>query len=151
MDFKKYFPSQYKPNKNQEYILEELNKAWNLGKKYIIINAPTGSGKSIISKTIAQSAPDISATYRDFVDSGAIYDIEEDDVPDSLKEGTAILTVTKSLQDQYKKLFPEDTMLKGKSNYPCSMVPTLSSDLGPCVLNLSKRNSAFLVDNVNIS
>ena len=53
MDFKKYFPSQYKPNKNQEYILEELNKAWNLGKKYIIINAPTGSGKSIISKTIA--------------------------------------------------------------------------------------------------
>ena len=82
MDFKKYFPSQYKPNKNQEYILEELNKAWNLGKKYIIINAPTGSGKSIISKTIAQSAPDISATYRDFVDSGAIYDIEEDDVPE---------------------------------------------------------------------
>lgn len=82
-----------------------MNKAWNLGKKYIIINAPTGSGKSIISKTIAQSAPDISATYRDFVDSGAIYDIEEDDVPDSLKEGTAILTVTKSLQDQYKNCF----------------------------------------------
>lgn len=139
MDFKKYFPSQYKPNKNQEYILEELNKAWNLGKKYIIINAPTGSGKSIISKTIAQSAPDISATYRDFVDSGAIYDIEEDDVPDSLKEGTAILTVTKSLQDQYKKLFPEDTMLKGKSNYPCSMVPTLSSDLGPCVFEPEQK------------
>lgn len=139
MDFKKYFPSQYKPNKNQEYILEELNKAWNLGKKYIIINAPTGSGKSIISKTIAQSAPDISATYQDFVDSGAIYDIEEDDVPDSLKEGTAILTVTKSLQDQYKKLFPEDTMLKGKSNYPCSMVPTLSSDLGPCVFEPEQK------------
>ena len=151
MDFKKYFPSQYKPNKNQEYILEELNKAWNLGKKYIIINAPTGSGKSIISKTIAQSAPDISTTYQDFVDSGAIYDIEEDDVPDSLKEGTAILTVTKSLQDQYKKLFPEDTMLKGKSNYPCSMVPTLSSDLGLVFLNPSKRNFVFLAGNVNIS
>ena len=47
------FPPGYEPNDAQEYILSEMDKALSKGKKFIIINAPTGTGKSFIAKTLA--------------------------------------------------------------------------------------------------
>ena len=41
------FPVGAVPNDAQEYIIDEIEKAIALGKKFIIINAPTATGKKI--------------------------------------------------------------------------------------------------------
>ena len=47
------FPPEYEPNDAQEYILGKVDDALQKGYKYIMINAPTGTGKSFIAKTLA--------------------------------------------------------------------------------------------------
>lgn len=134
-----YFPADYKPNSQQAFILTELAKAKDKKLKYVIINAPTGTGKSHIAKTLANSIPEPNSTWKQFVSSGAIYDIEEDDISSSHQEGTAVLTMTKALQDQYFNLFDDGALLKGKSNYPCAMMPVLSCDIGPCAFEAEQK------------
>lgn len=129
-----YFPENYKPNSSQDFILTELNKAKLAGVKYIIINAPTGCGKSLISKTLSNSIGKVSDGYKDFVYDGSIYDMDEEEAMSFPTSGTAVLTMTKTLQDQYINLFSEDKCLKGKSNYQCNKTEDLSCDIGPCTL-----------------
>ena len=133
MNFESFFPVDYEPTSQQEFILHELNKAKANNYKYIIINASTGSGKSLIAKTISNYIGDTSEGYKEFVYSDAIFELEEDEVDTVPKEGSVILTMTKSLQDQYMNLFPECSCLKGKSNYPCMKNEEVSCDLGQCV------------------
>lgn len=140
INYLSYFPAEYKPNTQQVFVLNEIAKAKAKNLKYVVINAPTGSGKSFISKTLSNSIPEPSKNFVDFVDSGAIYDIEEEHVSSAEQEGTAVLTMTKALQDQYNNLFSDGVTLKGKSNYPCSMVPSLSCDLGPCTFDSSQKD-----------
>lgn len=131
INFLKSFPAGYTPNAQQELILSKLSEAYNNGKKYAIVNAPTGSGKSLVAKAMANSLGKLPQSYIDFVESGAIYD---DDI-DFGKHGTVVLTMTKALQDQYIGLFSDGAVLKGKSNYPCSLSDVLSCDIGACVLD----------------
>ena len=49
MNFESFFPVDYEPTSQQEFILHELNKAKANNYKYIVINASTGSGKSLIA------------------------------------------------------------------------------------------------------
>lgn len=126
-----YFPEKYKPNKQQIQILTEISKAKNAGYKYVVINAPTGTGKSLCAKTLANSLGDPPKNFVDFVESGAIYDDEND----CSNYGCFILTVTKALQSQYGALFDDGIVLKGKSNYPCKFSDMLSCDIGECVFN----------------
>lgn len=80
------------PRTNQKAVLLEIEKAFQEGKKFIILEAPVGSGKSPVAMTFA----------RKFGDSH-------------------ILTPQKSLQNQYYEDFEEDSVLmKGRNAYPCT-------------------------------
>lgn len=142
-DFGKYFPAGYKPSYQQDFILDELNKAYAAGYKFVVLNAPTGIGKSFIAKTLANSRNEPSETFKEFVESRAIYEAEDDEDLEMIPaSGTAILTVTKTLQNQYGRDFTDGKILKGKSNYPCALVEDLPCDLGPCTFNHKIRECA---------
>lgn len=129
--FESFFPSKYTPNASQKHILSELNKAViQQGKKYIILNAPTGTGKSLIAKTLANWSSDPREEYVAFVDDNSIYNHETYDEKDRF--GCAVLTISKQLQEQYAKLFKDGCKLMGKGNYPCSLNEELTCDTGVC-------------------
>lgn len=90
-DILSFFPLE-KPRANQKAVLLEVDKAFQEGKKFIILEAPVGSGKSSVAMTFA----------RKFQDSH-------------------ILTPQKSLQNQYYEDFEDDSVLmKGRNAYPCT-------------------------------
>ncbi len=127
------FPIGASPNDAQDYIISEIEEALAQDKKFIIINAPTATGKSYIAKTLANFSDEPSDGFVKACQTYQIYDDEpglsdEDLVP----FGTAILTVTKSLQDQYSDFFEDGVALKGKSNYPCVINDMYTCDNGMC-------------------
>jgi ATP-dependent DNA helicase DinG len=75
---------------NQEKILNEICNAFNSGCKYIILEAPTGFGKSPVAIVVART---LGSSY--------------------------ICTATKDLQTQYSKDFPYLKVAKGKNNFAC--------------------------------
>lgn len=87
-----YFPRGKTPRQAQVYILNKVQEAIENGYKYIVIEAPTGVGKSLIAVTIARW---IGSSY--------------------------IITGTKDLQDQYSNEFPFLYTIKGKSGYSCNL------------------------------
>lgn len=66
------------------------------GKKHVILQAPTGIGKSAIATTVHRVLREIKGNWR-----------------------TTIITATKGLQDQYEQEDSDIYSLKGKTNYPC--------------------------------
>lgn len=81
----------------KEAILGSLEALLNGGKTHIILEAPTGIGKSVIARTIHYAITDlIGRRFR-----------------------TSISTTTKGLQDQYIREDEQIHSLKGKRNYPC--------------------------------
>ncbi|AUR97731.1 P-loop containing nucleoside triphosphate hydrolase [Vibrio phage 1.244.A._10N.261.54.C3] len=93
----KVFPFETYNVGQRESIMESLDALLNCGKRHVILEAPTGIGKSVIARTIHYAITDlIGRRFR-----------------------TSISTTTKGLQDQYIR---EDSMihsLKGKRNYAC--------------------------------
>lgn len=89
----------------QQTILNEMEKAYASKKRYIILEADTGIGKSAIAKTMSK-----------------------------YEETSYCLTATTALQDQYEKDFKRcgARIIKGQNNYPC--VEDTKSDClhGPC-------------------
>ena len=71
-------------------VLDKICNAFNSGYKYIVLEAPTGFGKSAVAITFA-------------LNLGSSY----------------ICTSTKDLQTQYSKDFPYIKTAKGKNNFPC--------------------------------
>lgn len=94
----------------QKYILEKLKLCDN--KKYIIIEAMPGVGKSAIAHTIAYH---FNSAY--------------------------ILTATKLLQDQYINEFPSMSIIKGKSNYMCAFNTHTPCNLAECIDQPAKIKS----------
>lgn len=82
------FPFDY-PRLGQFDLIQDINDAIQQGYKYIILEAGTGTGKSVVATTLAK-------IY------GSAY----------------ILTMTKQLQEQYKKEF-EFPLVKGRGNFGC--------------------------------
>lgn len=99
--FYKLFPFDY-PRQNQREIINRILTAYKNGKKHVILNAPTGSGKSAISYTIAKY---FKSAY--------------------------ILTSQKILQEQYKQELNIPFIL-GKANYQCAKDFKLNCELGEC-------------------
>lgn len=127
------FPEGATPNDAQDYIISEIEEALAQGKKYIIINAPTATGKSYIAKTIANFSDEPTPGFIHACNTYQIYDEEPQINDKDLSHfGTAILTVTKSLQDQYTSFFEDGASLKGKSNYPCALNDMYTCDTGLC-------------------
>lgn len=85
------------PRPGTEEAMLKIKRAFDSGKRFVIVNAPTGSGKSGLSVAFARENKAI------------------------------ILTPTKFLQDQYADTpeFTFEYVIKGKSNYTCG-IPSFS-------------------------
>lgn len=132
-----YFPSNFKPSEQQEKVLLEIDDALKKNYKYIVCCAPTGSGKSFISKTLSNTAEKCSEEFKDLVTSYQIFKRDSgggythDDVDG--RGGLFALTITKTLQDQYKELFSDVRIAKGKSCYQCQYDLNFSVEHAPCI------------------
>ena len=92
-NFGRFFPFK-KYRENQEEVILKIIEAFNT-KKFVVLDAPTGSGKSAIGITVARFFNSVFASK------------------------THYLTIQKILQDQYKKEFPELYPMKGRGNFTC--------------------------------
>lgn len=128
------FPEGYTPSKPQVKILKDIEKHISNGVKFIVVNAPTGSGKSFIPKTIANGVDGPSPEFIDAVDNYSIFSDTGDEITDGLESfGVYALTITKTLQDQYSTTFSDTGILKGQSNYKCALDDSMSVDIAPCI------------------
>lgn len=140
LDLLQKFPTGYTPNSSQVKLLTEIEAAFNEGYKFVVCSAPTGSGKSFVSKTLGNAARSCSDSFRELVNSYQIYKRNntggyqnEDEAQEEKSFGVFALTITKALQDQYKDLFDDISVMKGKSNYQCSYDERFSVECAPCV------------------
>lgn len=132
------FPSDYTPTQQQVSLLQKIEHGLK-NNKFIICCAPTGSGKSLIAKTVAELSKEPTDNMVNLIRS---YDAFRQDFTGSFQSqedcsaepafGAFALTITKSLQDQYHSLFPTSDILKGKSNYICDIDENFTVDLAPC-------------------
>ena len=136
-----HFPKEYNPSDHQVKLIKGVEKAFNSGKKFVICCAPTGTGKSFLAKTLSGLSSNPTEKFVNFVKSYAAYRqdftgnyINEVDCISQPPFGTFALTITKSLQDQYLKLFPDTDVLKGKTNYLCDIDNNYDVETAPCVL-----------------
>ena len=63
------FPEGYTPNSQQVKLLKNIDQAFEDGYKFVVCNAPTGSGKSFVSKTIGNVSRESSKEFYDVVTS----------------------------------------------------------------------------------
>jgi ATP-dependent DNA helicase DinG len=98
------FPARFAPRPQQIKVLNDIEKAITRGKKYIVIQAPTGVGKSVISYTVLR-----------WSDNGYV------------------CTGTKTLQEQYLTEYEELLTVKGRSNFEClEREDGMTCDKGKC-------------------
>ena len=121
VDIIQNFPDKWSPNTAQQFILNELANVLDSNRKFIVICAPTGSGKSMIAKTLCNSSSYPTKEFQRDCMSGAMYDPGKKLDTHNQRSGCAVLTCTKSLQDQYVTEFTDGKALKGMANYPCSV------------------------------
>lgn len=138
------FPEDYTATLPQTKILSAIDKHIKNGVKFIVVNAPTGSGKSFIPKTIANASDGPSTHFKNCVDDYSIFsenggDLVEDEAP----FGVYALTITKALQDQYKDTFDDTGILKGQSNYACALDDNMSVDIAPCIYVQGLKNDCW--------
>ena len=90
--------------RGQREAIAQAKDAFGRGKRFVVVEAPTGSGKSAIAVTLAREA-----------------------------QSAYILTAQKLLQEQYLRDFPDMALMKGRSNYPCLVAPTHAA-AAPCTI-----------------
>lgn len=130
-----YFETGYSPTNIQRDILNKIYESLAKKTKFIIISAPTGTGKSFISKTLSNYCEDINPIFRQNILAKNYKNIGTAD------GGCFVLTITKSLQTQYSQFFSDAYIFKGKSNYECALNEKLNCEVGACVgLNNIKKN-----------
>ena len=114
----KYFPKQPpfngKPRDAQGDVIERMYQAVVGGKRFLVIAAPTGAGKSAILYTLANAICDLNGVDHRLDGSGAIF-----------------TTSQKVLQDQYEEDFQDMFVMKGRGNYPCKQ-PVESEESNNC-------------------
>lgn len=122
IDLIQNFPDKWTPNTAQQFIINELANVLDDERKFIIICAPTGSGKSMIAKTLCNTSSYPTVEFQRDCMSGAMYDPNKVSLDTHFqRSGCAVLTCTKSLQDQYVTEFTDGKALKGMVNYPCAV------------------------------
>lgn len=92
-----YYDLKYEPRDIQIEALNFVKQHINRGKKYIMLNMPTGVGKSYFSVMVMN-------WYLNYINDDARFDL---------------LTNSKILQKQYTREFPFISSLKGKNSYTC--------------------------------
>jgi Rad3-related DNA helicase len=102
----KYFPKtppfNGKPRENQGEAIQEIYDAIHSGKKFIVLAAPTGAGKSAILYAISRAVNEMKG-------EGLYFD----------GDGSIFTTSQKLLQDQYEQDFSDMFVMKGRNNYHC--------------------------------
>lgn len=98
-----YFPIRYTPKDYQIDALDFIKKSITTGRKYLLLNLPTGCGKSFLSVGM------FSNWYKNYINQNAKFDI---------------LTNSKILQQQYLRDFDFVNNYKGRSNYYCDKYDT---------------------------
>lgn len=88
----------------QRESLDAIRSAFDGGHRFVVLDAPTGAGKSAVAVALAREA---SSAY--------------------------VLTGQKLLQDQYLRDFPDLSLMKGRSNYDCLVIPTHAA-AAPCLV-----------------
>ena len=123
-DWKPFFP--YKiPRQGQEQSIDEILDAFESGKKYFILEAGTGVGKSAIAATVAG-----------YIER---YFPKQEEVA----SGTNILTTQKLLQDQYRRDYPYINSLKSSSNYRCTFHKKQNCSESRKMLQTTDRSEPF--------
>lgn len=139
MNLLSYFPDNYTPYDYQISALQQISNAIKNNKKFIVVVAPTGSGKSFISKCIANKTDNHSDEFYHACESYEFNDI-------SSGNGAFILTVTKKLQDQYIEFFDDIKACKGKQNFKCVCGNNITCDMGLCMEVKSKKYECLSCD-----
>jgi len=88
----------------QREALDAARAAFADGRRVVVIEAPTGSGKSALAVTLAREA-----------------------------KSAYLLTAQKVLQEQYQRDFGDLALLKGRANYACEVAPT-HAGAAPCII-----------------
>ena len=131
MNFKysKFFPHEKIRDQQADAIEFALDAFVNQNKRFVIIEAGTGVGKSAVGLTIGRYINEISNSTEDFVD------------------GTYFVTTQKILQDQYVKDFggarKKMKSIKSSSNYTCKFHKKLSCQQAQQMLRTADRDSRF--------
>lgn len=145
-----HFPKDYQPSDSQCRLIREVEKAFSAGYKYVIASAPTGSGKSFLAATLANCSNKPTPEFVNLINSYKAF--KQDYTGNFVNEveclreppfGAFALTITKSLQDQYKSLFNEVPFLKGKTNYQCSVDEMYDVETAPCVFIPKMKDSCW--------
>ena len=127
-EYKKYFPHEKVRQEQHTAIEFALDAFINKGKRYVIIEAGTGVGKSAVGLTVAryiQNNPDQA---------------DGDFLP-----GSYFLTTQKILQDQYVKDFGLLGMrsIKSSSNYRCRYNAKIDCSEGQKGLRTTEKGSSY--------
>jgi Rad3-related DNA helicase len=85
--------------KHQRETIEEIEEAYEMGYQHVVVDAPTGSGKSHVARAFAFQSNDAH-----------------------------ILTIQKLLQDQYQRDFQDMFVMKGRNAYTCLRPDDLYDD-----------------------
>ena len=139
------------PRGVQEEVVKKIEEAFiDEGKKFVICQAPTGSGKSFLGATVALSTKSCDRKHnRSEITPKSHF---RKDVDPINKFGGYILTTTKQLQDQYQELFPDCSVLKGKVNYECAIDPICNAGHAKCVYlpnTLARCSNSVECDYIN--
>lgn len=128
------FPEGFTPREGQVKILEKVERAFDAGKKFVIIDAPTGVGKSHTAKTIANTSREVPKEFKELVNSYKVFGEDGAELVKGFSSfGTYALTITKSLQDQYQSTFTDTGILKGQANHRCDVDDEFTVDVAPCI------------------
>ena len=135
-----HFPSPYKPTDKQVDTLNRIEAAFNRGVKVVICNAPTGSGKSLLARTLQGYATPATEKFAELIKSYKAFRQDyvggytyADECLAEPPHGVMVLTITKALQNQYQELFENTATIKGKSNYTCDVDPNFDVETAPCL------------------
>ena len=134
------FPDGYEPSTQQSKLLKRIEAAFQ-NNKFVICCAPTGSGKSFISKTLSNVSNDTTSSFKSMIENYDAFKLDQSGSfvyeQECLNEppfGTFALTITKTLQDQYKSLFKDTKIIKGKSNYQSTLDPSIDVELESIII-----------------
>jgi Rad3-related DNA helicase len=141
----------YEPSSEQVELINQIEKAFNDGHKFVICCAPTGTGKSFLSKTLANASKEASSNFTDLIESHNAFRADQygdffkaDECRDEKPFGAFALTITKGLQDQYTNSFGDSRSLKGKSSYLCRVDPSCDVEVAPCLFNSKLKEGCIL-------
>ena len=136
------FPKPYKPYPHQIPVLEQLDEAIKNKTKFIILQAPTGSGKSMFAGALANTTRCASKKIVSHIDDNTYFSKtalngyqNEDEIAEEDTFGSFTLTVSKQLQNQYTNLFEDSCLLKGRVNYACAVDDSFTCEISPCHLS----------------